>query len=218
MIKRLIFDVDNVLIPWKDEYKNVIDKTLDELGIIKKNLNNETIRNAQLEWESKITKYDKQDLLEYINKKLNVNLTMKFIDLWQENLAECASKDFPKSYYETFKYLSSKYELVALTNWFAETQSERLKTANIYQYFKMVYGGENVAKPNKESFIQAVGNNKPEECAMIGDDLEIDILGAKKAGIKNLVWKDIYNKKEEYVGLLEGVTVIKEIEELKNIF
>ena len=82
MIKRLIFDVDNVVIPWKDEYKNVIDKTLDELGIIKKNLNNETIRNAQLEWESKITKYDKQDLLEYINKSLNANLTMKFIDLW----------------------------------------------------------------------------------------------------------------------------------------
>jgi len=218
MIKRLIFDVDNVLIPWKDEYNNVIDKTLYELGINNEKLNNDTIRNAQLEWESKITKYDKQDLLEYINKNLNVNLTMKFIDLWQENLAECASKDFPKSYYETFKYLSNKYELVALTNWFTETQSERLKTANIYQYFKRVYGGEISAKPNKESFIQAVGNNRPEECAMIGDDLEIDILGAKKAGIKNLVWKDIYNKKEEYSNLLNGVRVIKEIEELKNIF
>lgn len=218
MIKRLIFDVDNVLIPWKDEYKNVIDKTLDELGIIKENLNNETIRRVQLEWESKIIKYDKQDLLEYINKSLNTNLTMKFIDLWQENLAKCASKDFSKSYYETFKCLSNKYELVALTNWFTETQSERLKTANLYQYFKRVYGGEISAKPNKESFIQAVGNNRPEECAMIGDDLKIDILGAKNVGIKSLVWKDIYNKKEKFLNLLEGVTVIKEIEELKNIF
>lgn len=218
MIKRLIFDVDNVLIPWKKEYESAVDKTLYELGINNENLNNETIRNAQLEWESKITKYDKQDLLEYINKSLNANLTMKFIDLWQENLAECASKDFPKSYYETFKYLSSKYELVALTNWFAETQSERLKTANIYQYFKIVYGGEFSAKPNKESFINALGENRLEECAMIGDDLKIDILGAKNAGIKSLVWKDIHNKKDEYSNLLDGVRIIKEIEELKNIF
>ena len=218
MIKRLIFDVDNVLIPWKDEYVKSIDKALDELGIIKDKLNSVTIEKAQLEWESKVTKYDKQDLLEYINNSLNANLTMKFMDLWQENLAECVSKDFPKSYYETFKYLSNKYELVALTNWFADTQAERLKTANIYQYFKKVYGGENSAKPNKESFINALGKNRPEECAMIGDDLEIDILGAKKAGIKRLVWKDIYNKKEEYASLLEGITVIKEIEQLKNVF
>ena len=218
MIKRLIFDVDNVLIPWKEEYSKAIDKALNELGIVKDNLDGEIIRKVQLEWESTITKYDKKDMLNYFNKSLNANLTMKFIDLWQVNLAECVSKDFPKSYYETFKYLSSKYELVALTNWFTETQSERLKTANIYQYFKMVYGGELSAKPNIESFINTLGENRPEECAMIGDDLEIDILGAKKAGIKNLVWKDIHNKKEEYIGLLEGVTVIKEIEELKNIF
>lgn len=218
MIKRLIFDVDNVLIPWKEEYSKAIDKALDELGIVKDNLDGEIIRKVQLEWESTITKYDKKDMLNYFNKSLNANFTMKFIDLWQENLADYVSKDFSKSYYETFEYLSSKYELVALTNWFTNTQSERMKTANIYKYFKMVYGGELACKPNKESFIQAIGDYKPEECVMIGDDLKIDILGAKETGIKNLVWKDIHNMREKYANLLDGVIVIKDIEELKNIF
>lgn len=218
MLKRLIFDVDNVLIPWKEEYSKAIDKALDKLEIVKDNLDGEIIQKAQLEWESTITKYDKKDMLNYFNKRLNTNLTMKFVDLWQENLADCVSKDFSKSYYETFEYLSSKYELVALTNWFTDTQSERMKTAKIYKYFKAVYGGEFACKPNKESFIHAMGIYKPEECVMIGDNLKIDILGAKETGIKNLVWKDIHNQKEKYVSLLDGVIVIKEIEELKNIF
>ena len=33
MIKRVIFDIDNTLIPWKEEYFNEINNILDELNI-----------------------------------------------------------------------------------------------------------------------------------------------------------------------------------------
>ena len=33
MIKRVIFDIDNTLIPWESEYDKEIEKTLDELNI-----------------------------------------------------------------------------------------------------------------------------------------------------------------------------------------
>ena len=33
MIKRVIFDIDNTLIPWKSEYDKEIEKVLDELNI-----------------------------------------------------------------------------------------------------------------------------------------------------------------------------------------
>lgn len=33
MIKRVIFDIDNTLIPWKDEYFNEINNVLDELKV-----------------------------------------------------------------------------------------------------------------------------------------------------------------------------------------
>ena len=58
---------------------------------------------------------------------------------------------------------------------------------------------------------------KPEECAMVGDNLENDIKGAKNAGILKLIWKDINNKKQENLEELNGVDVINKFEELKNI-
>ena len=33
MIKRVIFDIDNTLIPWKEEYYNEINEVLDSLNI-----------------------------------------------------------------------------------------------------------------------------------------------------------------------------------------
>lgn len=40
--------------------------------------------------------------------------------------------------------------------------------------------------------------NRPYECAMIGDSLDLDIRAAKNAGIEKVVWKDNFNKKDEY--------------------
>ena len=57
-----------------------------------------------------------------------------------------------------------------------------------------------------------------DEIAMVGDSLKMDIKGAIDAGIKNVVWRDIKNKAEEYKDELEGVYVIKELKQLKNVF
>ena len=53
---------------------------------------------------------------------------------------------------------------------------------------------------------------------MVGDSLKMDIKGALDAGIENVVWRDIKNKAEEYKEELEGVYVIKELKQLKEIF
>ena len=57
-----------------------------------------------------------------------------------------------------------------------------------------------------------------DEIAMVGDSLKMDIKGALDAGIENVVWRDIKNKAEEYKEELEGVYVIKELKQLKEIF
>ena len=44
-----------------------------------------------------------------------------------------------------------------------------------------------------------------------------NIKGAKNAGISMLIWKDINNKKQEHLEELNGVDVINQFEELKNI-
>ena len=57
-----------------------------------------------------------------------------------------------------------------------------------------------------------------DEIAMVGDSLKMDIKGAIDAGIKNVVWRDIKNKEAKDKGELEGIYVIKELKQLKEIF
>ena len=108
--------------------------------------------------------------------------------------------------------LQSKYELVVLTNWFEYQQKQRLKNANLYKYFKKVYGTETVKiKPNKEAFELARGNVLPNECVMIGDNFEIDIKGAINAGLEAI----FYNRKN--IDVSKKYKSIYKFEELKEI-
>ena len=141
------------------------------------------------------------------------------MDIWLENIGMIAvPKEYPKEDFKTLEYLSQKYELVVLTNWFIESQIKRLENIGICKFFTEFYGAEKYAKPYKESFEQAAGKFQMDEIAMVGDSLKMDIKGAIDAGIKNVVWRDIKNKAEEYKEELEGVYVIKELKQLKNIF
>ena len=218
MIKRIIFDLDNVLIDWKDEYDNAIQESFDEIGYKYDSDLIEKFLKARAEYEEDIKFYNRKDMLDYINSKMERKIPDEFIDLYIKKLGTKVPERLPEKYYETLEYLSNKYELVVLTNWFAETQIDRLKKVDIYKYFKDIYTGEQVAKPLKQSFINATGDYDAEQCAMIGDNLETDIKGAQNAGINKVVWKDINNKEEEHLDKLNGVSVIDKFEELKNIF
>ena len=59
--------------------------------------------------------------------------------------------------------------------------------------------------------MQAIGNNKPEECVMIGDNIQRDIKGALNAGLQ-AIW---YNQKQK-LGK-PNCPIIKKFEELNNI-
>ena len=62
-------------------------------------------------------------------------------------------------------------------------------------------------KPFKEAFLQAIGDNKPEECIMIGDNFERDIKGALNAGLKAIYYNPknnvAKNENREYYTILK---------------
>jgi putative hydrolase of the HAD superfamily len=93
---------------------------------------------------------------------------------------------FPGTH-ETLKYLSGKYNLHIITNGFSEVQYTKLKNAEMEKFFTHVITSEEAGakKPDKAIFnytIQLIGA-RVEECLMIGDDIDVDMLGAKQAGI-----------------------------------
>ena len=218
MIKRLIFDLDNTLITWKKEYDNVIKKVLDELGFTNTQELGNKVHELQLKYEIDRKYFNKKEMLDFFNERLDTKLPENFIDKWLEVLPTCVPESLEKEEYETLEYLSKKYELVILTNWFRISQVERLKKVDILKYFKEIYDAEKYAKPYKESFYQAIGDKALDECAVIGDDIYMDILAAKKVGLKNLVWLDNKNTQDKNKDLLNGIKVIKKLEDLKDIF
>ena len=213
MIKRVIFDIDNTLIPWKEEYFNEINNVLDELNINHTKKDYEEIKKAFSEYENQYYIFDKKLMMEYINKYTNKNYPEEFIYKIIEKWANCAPDKMDKNIIDLLEYLKTKYELVILTDWYGDQQTERLKKAGILKYFSYIYSAEKTKrKPFKEAFMQAIGTNKPEECIMIGDNFERDIKGAINAEIK-AVW---YNKNKNIKNDTE-YHIISNLEELNKI-
>lgn len=183
MIKRLIFDLDNTIIDWKDDYTLALQETVKEFNI---NIDYKKIDNIIEQQEYVYETLSKEQLMNDINNICGLELNMEFIETLLEKQKNMAPKN-DKKIQDLFSYLSSKYEIVLLTNWFTETQSGRLNTLGIAKYFCEFYGGDKILlKPRKDAFLKAIGSNKKEECIMIGDNLELDIIPAINLGITTI--------------------------------
>ena len=206
MIKRIIFDIDNTLIDFPD-YKEGYQQVLDKYHTGKKAVE---LYNAIGVYEEcgKYDKYTKEDLLKVINQELNLNLGNDFLEDYFD-MYNNLNTNVSNSIKETLEYLSKKYELVTLSNWFTFSQKERLKKVNIDKYFKAVYGTDIVPmKPTEESFLSVIGNHKVEECLMIGDNIKMDIEVPYKLGMN--VYYLSKGKKTNYPS-------IEKLEDLKEM-
>ncbi len=94
---------------------------------------------------------------------------------------------------ETLDYLKNKgYPLHMITNGFEATQYLKMESSGIRAYFKHVVTSEIAGKPKPypEIFTCALSKTccEPAEGLMIGDALEVDILGAKEAGMDSVYY------------------------------
>lgn len=92
---------------------------------------------------------------------------------------------------ELLEHCKGRYEVHLITNGFEATQWQKLRHSGIDGYFREVITSErsNSMKPYPEIFqyaLNATGARGP-ECLMIGDALDIDVLGAANAG-----WDQVY--------------------------
>ncbi len=105
------------------------------------------------------------------------------------NLSPTMVNLFPYTH-EILTYLKSKYTLHIITNGFEEVQQKKLDSANLRPYFTQIITSEMAGfkKPEPEIFSYAfklTGANV-DESIMIGDDLKVDILGAKSFGMDQI--------------------------------
>lgn len=88
---------------------------------------------------------------------------------------------------ETLAYLKNKYKLHIITNGFEEIQFHKLNNSGLAPFFDQIITSEEAGVKKPDPYIFGIALEKAHavvsESLMIGDDLEIDILGAKNIGM-----------------------------------
>lgn len=180
MIKRLIFDIDGTLIKGVN-FTQAVTNTLQYFDLFNKE-NLESMVNAMITYEEEYNSYDRENYLNHIEQFLKAKLDKDFLKIFFKELKRVVNlydKEMLKSKLEE---LSKKYELVLLSNYFEESQRNRLETLEINHYFKEYYG-EKLCKPNIKVFFEATKDKYIDECIMIGDSLKCDINPAISIGM-----------------------------------
>ena len=211
-MKKIIFDLDNTLMMFDKKYINSYCKVLKNNNFDSNYDQALSLFESVDRYEKQGKKYNKQDLLDFVNKDLNKNYKMKLVDEILDIIGTCWINPVSLELVDTLKYLSTKYELYVLTNWFTAPQARRLENVGILKYFKKVVGADMVSpKPAIEAFSYIIKDTNLKDCMMIGDNIDIDIKGALNAGIKTILYdyKNIYNG---FTG--NRITKIEELKEM----
>jgi putative hydrolase of the HAD superfamily len=194
----IFFDLDNTLWDFKTNSKLAMQITFDYFKIGTKQIDFDTYyiiyeKHNHALWESYRKKeVDKKELIKRRFADTFTDLEIDGIDPEEINafyLDEMAKqKVLYPGVIELLEHLKSKhYQLYIITNGFKDVQNKKLKLSGLYIYFNKVFTSEEVKtpKPGREIFEYAIksANAKKERSLMVGDDWDVDIIGALNFGI-----------------------------------
>jgi putative hydrolase of the HAD superfamily len=225
-IKHVFFDLDRTLWDFEKSAKQTFEEIYNHYNLYEKGVPSikdyhdaYTIHNNIL-WDL----YRKGEIKKEVLSSLRFNLTLQDFGITDEALGLKIGKDytrisplkvnlFPYSI-EILEYLYPLYSLHIITNGFSEVQSVKLKTSGLDKYFLKIITSEEagVKKPHPDIFKFAFekAGALPEESIMIGDDYEVDIIGAKQVNMKQIFFD--YEKKYNKDGGTYYINHLKEIE------
>jgi putative hydrolase of the HAD superfamily len=227
--KHLFFDLDKTLWDFTENTKDAFidlyeNFNLHSLGIVSPLIFLETyeIHNNKL-WDL----YRKGKIEKSFLSKERFFLTLKDFGINDEMYATRLSEKYIEispqktklipGTIDTLEYLFEKHTLHIITNGFDEVQYRKLDFAGLSRFFKTVTTSEEAGchKPDKRIFIHALQKAAalPSESIMIGDDISVDILGAKEAGIDQVLL-NLENILSDGCATFE----IRSLKELKIIF
>ena len=225
MIKHIFFDLDRTLWDFeKNSHETLLElcvaHNLSAKGIedYEAFIKNYKVHNEAL-WDlyrvDKISQKDlrrerfERALADY--KVVDAELATK---IGEDYISICPKKNklFPHTI-EVLDYLSKKYTLHIITNGFHEVQHIKLQHAGLTPYFDKIITSEQVGvkKPNPKIFNYALqkANTSAEESIMIGDDLEVDVLGAEQMGIQGVYFNP--NKIKHNTDIVHEIFCLSEL-------
>ena len=232
--KHLFFDLDHTLWDFEANSRQTLEELYDTYKLALKGVHDfdlfhknylvhndklwDRYRNGQVKVDELRWKRMWLSLLDFkiADEPLAKEMGIHFLDLLPTRKVL-----FPGTF-ETLDYLTEKkYQLHLITNGFEKTQHSKLKYSGLDKYFIEVITseGSNSLKPHKEIFDYAFQKTgaRPEDSIMIGDTIEVDILGAVNAGIDQVHVNHLTKEPMLVNNILPTYTVYS-LKELENIF
>lgn len=212
--RHLFFDLDHTLWDFETNSRLTLDTLYTSLSLKEKGIDDfDRFHKCYLEhnekmWDRYRKGFIKVDELRWKrfwltlldfkigDEKLARQMAVEFLDLLPTRTAL-----FPDTL-TVLDYLKDKgYTMHLITNGFEKTQHSKLEYSGIASYFVEVITseGSNSLKPHKEIFDYALSKARTiaTESIMIGDDPEVDIKGAKNAGLDQIYVNHV-NKKIDF--------------------
>jgi putative hydrolase of the HAD superfamily len=194
----IFFDLDNTLWDFEKNSESAMLETFNHFNISELSINfNDFFKSYSKHNHDLWAKYRKKEVgkKELIKSRFqNTFLEVGVKGIEPEKMNDYYLNEMPKQnklfdgVLETLEYLKGrKYKMNIITNGFREVQYKKLEQSGLMPFFGKVFTSEEIKcpKPNREIFEYAVKsvNAKKKKSIMIGDDWEVDILGATKFGI-----------------------------------
>ena len=201
-IEHVFFDLDRTLWDFEKSAKQTFEEIFDSNDLYSKGIPSVekfhefyTLHNDKL-W----AQYRKGEIKKEILRGLRFTLTLEDFNIDDAELGEKLGNEyvnispkkvnlFPYSI-EILEYLYPKYKLHIITNGFSEVQYIKLQASEIDKYFVEVITSEAAGfkKPDSRVFDYAFmkAGAFPENSIMIGDDYEVDIIGAQDVNMQQI--------------------------------
>jgi putative hydrolase of the HAD superfamily len=212
-INAVIFDLDDTLLDRSKTFSSYSEYLVDNF------IQNKTSFDEKKNIILMLKDMDKNG---YENRTVFYN---KIVETWglkymaedlEQNWFEQFDKHSVPAYklIETLEYVYEKYKLAIITNGSSYMQNKKVDALGIRKYFNEIIISNDVGikKPEKDIFILCCDrlNIVPSEAVYIGDNYEIDIMGAIGAGL-NAIWIDKFKSNGNYepkINELKSITQI----------
>ena len=232
--QHLFFDLDHTLWDFEANSKATLLHLYKELDLLRKGVTDfelfhkiylahneklwERYRNGFIKQEELRIKRMRLTLLDFkiVDTELEQTMSVRFLDLLPTRTIL-----FPFTI-ETFDYLRDKgYRMHLITNGFEKTQQSKLQHSGLVPYFEQMItsevSGSLKPKPGIYEYAFAKTGAVPANSLMLGDTIEVDLLGAKLAGMDQLHVNHLTGKREAFEdGSLPTYTIYS-LRELRDL-
>lgn len=211
----LFFDLDHTLWDFETNARETLAELYEEFDLsgrgavpVEQYINDYETRNAWCWAQYRAGSMDRETLriarFQYLLDQYDIEDRGLAYTLSDEYLSRCPLKPHLMPHaWETLTYLQGKYTLHLITNGFQKTQFTKLRVSKLDSFFTTVTTSEEakVLKPDPRMFHFALGEAgvSVEKSIYVGDHIEVDMKGAREAGLDRVFYNPSRAHHEEDV-------------------